>query len=427
MKIALIYAFEESYWFSCTKIVKNLISSYELACADYELIKMNYNFDDKDFSLIGLVDELTSKRPDKIVVLDHRPHPITFIQALKRKSNDYNPDYYFHVYGDFTLHFPEWSVMGDLLNSKKVHFFCASDAQLELVSNCVKEDGVLISKIPFPVETKEFKFNKQQKKRLADQFDLDEKGLTFLYTGRFSSQKKIIELIETFSNAILTKKIEANSYLLLAGSFDSIGFVFGGIYEAEGEFFRKYDRCINKLPEEVRKQIKVLGLIDNKKLKEIYNDVDYFVSLSTYHDEDYGMSIAEAGISGVPLLLSNWAGFKSFSLGDSTKYVETYLGDKYPLLCEESSAELMNNLEVFSEEKRKEISLNFEKYCSVENIAELLKEKLNLEIPNFKGFNEFHAMLSRTSSLGLQLFYDEYEKKLNSNYKKLYGVYASKN
>ncbi|MGZ3807168.1 MAG: glycosyltransferase, partial [Bacteriovorax sp.] len=40
---------------------------------------------------------------------------------------------------------------------------------------------------------------------------------------------------------------------------------------------------------------------------------DMFISLSLYHDEDYGMSPAEAMACGLPTLLTDWGGYSSFA------------------------------------------------------------------------------------------------------------------
>lgn len=43
-----------------------------------------------------------------------------------------------------------------LLRDKEVKFYCASDAQVELVSKFFEDKDQYIKKVPFPVSTKEF-------------------------------------------------------------------------------------------------------------------------------------------------------------------------------------------------------------------------------------------------------------------------------
>ena len=422
MKIALIYSFNESNWFSCTKIVKNLLSAYDEALKDDEIVRLNFNDEDENFTLSGLVSSIIEHNPDKLIFLDHKPHPFNVLKQLFAESPNFSSDIYIHIYGDFTLLFLNWMASEKYLKDRKVKFFCASDAQVGLVEKCLTGDCV--SKVPFPVDSSEF-FYKSESKDIRDKYGLPKDSKIYLYTGRLSAQKKISELIEGFDRAITNSTIDKNSYLILAGAFDSIGFSFGGIYEFEGEYYRKWKKTLDSFHPNVQDKIKFVGMVKNSELVDYYNSSDYFVSLSTYHDEDYGMSVAEAGCCGTPLILSDWAGFKSFKFNKTTKVVKTALGIKEPKLILESIGDAFSGLVDIEAEQRKIDSKSFNDYCSVSAVATLLKKELSASLEQFKGFNHFFSTLARLEGLRIKIFYDEHEKELNSNYRELYEVYAS--
>ena len=423
MKIALIYSFNESNWFSCTKIVKNLLHSYDIALEGHEIIRVNYNFEDTKFSLSDAVALLGEHKPEKIIFLDHKPHPLELFQKMQSDLGDYSPDIFVHIFGDFTLNFLKWLNSSKYLKGKKLKFFCASDAQKLLVDKCLQVTNT-ISKIPFPVSEEEFYFDNSFKS-IREKYKASSDDTLFLYTGRLSAQKKIVQLLESFHRALEEKIIPENSKLLLAGSFDSIGFQFGGIWEEEGEYFRTFDRKLKSFPESTQAKIQYIGMVPNLELKDYYNDVDYFVSFSTYHDEDYGMSVAEAGSCGTPLVLTEWAGFKSFFISNQTYKVKTISSDKEPCVDMTDALKTLKSLKKSTEKEREASSKIFNSYCSVNSVAELLKKEIFEELTVFEGFNDFMAKLARLSLQGNILFFDEYNRALNNNYRELYDVYYS--
>jgi glycosyltransferase involved in cell wall biosynthesis len=422
MKIALIYSFNESNWFSCTKIVTNLLSAYDEALKEDEILRLNYNHEDENFTLSDLVSAIIENNPDKLIFLDHKPHPFHVLKQLFADSPNFNSEICIHIYGDFTLLFLKWMASERYLKDKKVKFFCASDAQVGLVEKCLSGDCV--SKIPFPVDSSEF-YYEPKPKDIRDKYGLPKDSKIYLYTGRLSAQKKISELMEGFDRAIISSTIDKNSYLILAGAFDSIGLSFGGIHEFEGEYFRKWKKTLDSFDPKVQDKIKFVGMVKNSDLVDYYNSSNYFVSLSTYHDEDYGMSVAEAGCCGTPLILSDWAGFKSFKFNKTTKVVKTELGLREPNLIVESIDDMFSELVNIKAEQRTFDSKSFNDYCSVSAVATLLKQELSSTPEKFKGFNHFFSTLARLEGLRVKIFYDEHEKELNSNYRELYEVYAS--
>jgi glycosyltransferase involved in cell wall biosynthesis len=427
MKIALLYSYKESDWFSCTKIVKNLLDSYTLALADHTVLKLNYSNNSKADSHLELANHIVTEKPDKLIFIDHKPHPLKILNLVSSLNSNYTPKIDIHVFGDFTLMFNKWVGVEKILKNKEVKFFCASDAQVALVSKFFENPNQYIKKVPFPVSIEEFYLDKKFNDIRKD-LDLSETSTVLLYTGRMSMQKKVLELLDVFSKAIESDQIPKDTFLLLAGEFDKLGFEFGDVYHHLGESFRNFDRKLNTLSDEVKSRIKLLGKVENSKLNNYYNSADVFVSLSTYHDEDYGMSVAEAGMSGTPLLLSDWAGFKSFKHGEYCDLVTTRLGRFEPEVDISEAVvklgKIVKESKTFESEK---ISKDFQLKNSIESVSELLKKYESEDSGLFIGFNSFLYRLSRVNTFEHKLFYDSNSKSLNKNYYEVYDVYASKN
>jgi glycosyltransferase involved in cell wall biosynthesis len=427
MKIALLYSYKESNWFSCTKIVKNLLDSYALALNEDQVLKLNFSGNLTSSESYQLAEDIIREKPEKLVFLDHLPHPIDILNLVFKIDPNYSPKIDIHIFGDFTLMFDKWMAIDNLLRGKEVKFYCASDAQVELVSKFFEDENHYIKKIPFPVSSKEFFINTNYVDVRKD-LGIEKDSTVLLYTGRMSLQKKVIELLEVFSLAIEKNRVPDNTYLLLAGEFDTLGFTFGDVYHHHGEFFRQFDRKLNTLSNKVKSKIKFLGRIKNSNLNDFYNSADVFVSLSTYHDEDYGMSVAEAGISGMPLLLSDWAGFRSFKHGDYCELVSTRLGRFEPELEISEAVDKLEKIVKNSKSYNPDlISKDFNKYNSVEGVAKLIRIYGHEPVNKFSGFNSFLYKISRVSTMEPHLFYDSNSRSLNDYYYEVYDVYASKN
>ncbi len=426
MKIALVYAFKDSFWFSCTKITANLRESYKAAYGEEQLASFDYDLKRSDFDLAQLAESIHSYAPDKIVFLDHNPHPLQLISFLaKRKYSQRKlPEIIIHVFGCFSLHFQQWKELGHILKENLVKFFCASDRQVNFVRQFFEDRETYIKKVPFPVNSKEF-YYQEEKNEIKHKLGIDEEAKIILYTGRLSLQKRIIELLDIFVKAHQNRDIPNNTYLILAGKFDSFAFNFGHVFEREGEYFRTVDRAMGQYPKEIVKKIILLGNVKNSELQKYYSIADLFVSFSTYHDEDYGMSVAEAGACGCPLLLTDWAGFSSFKKNDSCQLIKTHLTRKQPEFDQKEAYEkLVAMIKKPQTVSRTKIAQLFAQDHSIESVSKILKDYLSQESLNFIGFNSFLDELAYAEKAYGHVFYNQIERKLNDNYLKTYETYV---
>ncbi|MCY4523425.1 MAG: glycosyltransferase family 4 protein, partial [Halobacteriovoraceae bacterium] len=313
-KIAIISSEEKSNWISCQSIDKNLLQAYLHAFPKNSIKIFNYHVFMRQDQIDNVANEIIAYKPDYLVHINHRPHIDRLLYAIEDQINNImyikRPQLYFHIYGDFTLYLPQWINLSPLLKKYRVLFLCASDKQLSLLKKLIDRPDSYVKKCPFPVDNF-FSYKPSIRKTARKKLGLKKKQFAFVYAGRMSFQKNVLSLLKNFS--FFLKQTQFDAKLYLAGKFDDIGQPFLNSHLAENEFFYHYNELLKSLPKEHQKQIVFLGYLSRKDLRDIYNACDYYVSLSVYNDEDYGMAPAEALICGLPCILTDWGGFSSFS------------------------------------------------------------------------------------------------------------------
>jgi D-inositol-3-phosphate glycosyltransferase len=161
---------------------------------------------------------------------------------------------------------------------------------------------------------------------------LPEDHVIFLYVGRFDTSYKmdLFPLILTFSRILATTS-DKKVTLVLAG-----------------------DDVANDLSPRLRGFGADLGIADNLRVRpnitneekrQLYASGDVFVSLSDNVQETFGLSIIEAMSAGLPVIGSDWSGYKeTIEHGKTGFLVPTYWMDCVDFVCR--SAMLKQSMEV---------------------------------------------------------------------------------
>jgi glycosyltransferase involved in cell wall biosynthesis len=304
-KTILLYSFETSDWASCRKIVSNLIASYSLALDD--IIHLDFSRLQNERSLLTLTETILAHHPERIIFADHQPHPADLLAYLLVHLPR-STEIIVHAYGDFLFPYPEkWLKLNKSLIHRPLKVISASDRHASMLGQFFHQAP--ITTCPFPVDTKSFCFepaartSKRLHLKVQNQF-------CWLYTGRLSQQKNILPLIESFARYL--ERSERNDQLWLAGPFDSMGVPYLNILPMDHEFYYDYQKLLRRLSPKAQSNIRYLGILYNEELNQLYSAADGFVSLSTHNDEDYGMAVAEALSTGLPCVLTDWAGYSDF-------------------------------------------------------------------------------------------------------------------
>jgi glycosyltransferase involved in cell wall biosynthesis len=395
LRIGLIHSSINSPWMSCQTITQNLIKTYSaLECAT-ELASFYLDIDQTDFEVLTLAKNLLKFKPDKIVIIDHLPHPgklIELLTPLYESAGEVLPELIIHIFGDFTLYSKEWLKIESSLINYKVKFICASDRQADLIKKFLNKSNGNIYKSPFPVDCTNFYYDKTLYNKIRKLNDLKDE-VVFVYTGRLSIQKNIIELVKIFSTFV--EMTNANAKLYIAGSFDELGIPFIGYRFGKEKYEYTCLKSISEVNEKSTqgKIVEYVGNLDENNLQHLYNISDIFISLSVHNDEDYGMSPAEALCTGLPALLTNWAGYASFKNVNEENHcslISTNIGDGK---IEFNKSELIYEMISLSEkkdllsEKRLQLSKINQGALSINSCTQIINDILKAPAPRFPGFS----------------------------------------
>jgi glycosyltransferase involved in cell wall biosynthesis len=321
-KVLIIKSAQESAWGSCKIISPNLQAAYEMLAAAGDVELRSFGFYDRNIvdgllngkdNVAELAELLQSWTPDLVSFVDHLPLPNRVLNHLShyiavRKL----PPVLVHVYGDFTYFSDEWYKLTDQFKGHPIKFVVASAAQRRLVSFFLEEGHGpdYVKQYLFPVNEGDYYFDPAARAELRARHEVGPEERVVLYAGRVSLQKNVDLLIREFRH--LSQASPAPLRLWIAGAFDDVGAVFMGAKNYEGFMFSKIQKLLSGFPEDVRSRITLLGQQDKASLRRLKSAADVFVSLSLYHDEDYGMSPAEALACGLPAVLTDWGGYGSF-------------------------------------------------------------------------------------------------------------------
>ena len=389
-KLALILAKESSSWRSCQVIVPNLYELYKQSFPKCTIEAFDYSEGMGEYDYFCSIQNLINFNPDKIIILDHKPHPERIIRDLMREwTEEKFPPLYCHLFGDFSLNAPDWLHLESCLQRLKIKFIAASHRQVDFVKQFIDEDGAQVSYLPFPVDEKKYYFSPENQKMAKEKLGLNNKGKNFLYTGRISTQKNVVSLIQSFKKFLDLSG--SKSHLYIAGFFDNLGLPYFGVYHPK-EFNRyEFIECLEEIEDSsATEQIHFLGNLTGDELFDYYHGCDFFVSLSTHNDEDYGMAPAEALCCGMPLILSDWGGYASFCPPqmENNSLVKVKLLNSFYSVDHMNFIKLLMKYDTKTFKGRETLSLKGQDLFSINsNIKRLLK--IHEEpLGKFSGWNE---------------------------------------
>jgi glycosyltransferase involved in cell wall biosynthesis len=424
MKIALIYSFETSHWVSCQKIVSNLLHAYNSLTQKCDFYHLDYKAEDSAESWKS-IKKLKQVNPDYIIFIDHKPHPFKFIEHLFKLGHKRNTSkFIFHIYGDFTLNLAKWERLFKILDQESIFFYAASERQKNMLTEFIDQKHLGVC--PFPVHADEFNHLPTMRNQTRSTHDWHEDETVFLYTGRLSKQKNVHQLLTAFTKWRISSQAQAR--LVLVGEPDAIGKPFEDRSEWNGEYFQELLDLLAAFGEEDRARIEFHGFKSNMELPAYYNAADCFINLSLHHDEDYGMSCAEALATGLPLIISNWAGFASFKkplIADSVKLIPVKLTDQGPMIDLDNISEELNAIHQTNKRMdRGHISKTSVGYFGIEASAGIIDKNFYSPIPFKQNKPLIQKTAYREQNFSNNTFYNHRERKYNELYLQIYKHYV---
>jgi glycosyltransferase involved in cell wall biosynthesis len=420
-KKALVYSKKDSFWKSCVTITENILSTYKMAFHSQDLIEIDLNDEMEPKQIYEQAKDLFSKGPDQIVFVDHHPHPWEFIKHLDRLYQGKIPPIYFHLYGDFVCLSNYYYKIKDILERTPTTFFVASSKHARLINKFLEtKNNTLIH--PFPVNEQLFFYDAKMREEARKEYNLLSTDKVFLYTGRITYQKNVISFLKSFVKYL---HFNPHAKFLLAGNFHDMGIPYIGKYQETGTTFYSWEQALYFLPREFKDRVSYIGDLTQEELQRIYCASDVFVSLSTFNDEDFGMSPAEALCCGLPSILTDWGGYSDYcNISDQyTSRVKVEMGhDEISFDKNELMKILLKDSFSFV---RKDISRSYLDIYSRESVSKNLIKCFD-HIPATPRFNE---QKFRSISEAFENHFDSPFKAkgggFNQSYFELYSSYAN--
>ena len=422
-KIAIIIKEKESNWRSCQLITSNLLKSYKNAFINSESEVISVPEIMNAYDAYKLASKIKDEIFDLIIWLDHQPNPSKFLMALHREFAvevfRAKPKLVIHLFGDFVLDCRKWNDCQEALKNLPVHFHVASNKQKQLVDSLFLAESDNVSVCPFPVDETLFNFNDfdLKRKKLRQELKIDRDEKLFVYSGRISFQKNIDVLIKIFD--LISTFTLKKAKLVLAGPWDDILVPYFGKRGVCGSYYHYFH---HSMKDPLGENILFTGNLSSEDLVALYSAADGFLSLSTYNDEDFGMSPAEALCLGLPCLLSDWAGYSNFQeYSKNVNLIAVKKNSTRPLVDSmHARKELLKMFEgpTFSKAERMILSKEAYGYLSIEAIS--IKITTQIENLNFSHLNAFSKtfdnLCSSFSNNPMSPFKDEL-------YQEIYAVY----
>lgn len=402
MKLLIIRSADLSSWGSCKVISPNLQKTYKLLSDKFKItwfdIPSKYLKQENEFSnshIIDLALKIKNEKPDQLIFIDHLPSPAEILSNLSFVVDlEELPPILIHMYGDFTYFSKDWLELAPKLINHPIKFLTASSSQRKLLSHFCEESSV-VEEFCFPIDSSQYFFDFEARQKLRNQMHIGEQETIIIYSGRISLQKNVDVLLGNYLKLI--KKNNHKIHLWIVGAFDDVGAPFMGINTNEGYLYSKMENILAGYPKEFTSRIKFWGLQDKEKLSEIQSAADLFISLSLYHDEDYGMSPAEAMACGLPALLTDWGGYSSFASTNWRCQLMPVSITEFGLQIKTSVMQTFFDtyLECYiTEIDRKRWSSEFLKQFSIKENCIKLENILKNPFNKFKGFNWILAPFS---------------------------------
>jgi glycosyltransferase involved in cell wall biosynthesis len=285
---------------SIDNISLNFMNLYRDFFTEFEVIsinkidELNLMSDSSEF----VVEKFKNEKPKVIAII----HPYVFRHPVLRKilqeSESSDVIFNFHVLGDFIKKGANFLEIEDLLLNKKVNFLFPSENYKRSMS-CLFSDSSYPAAFPIPSNQKDFYFSNKLREEYRYKLNILKDEFVFLYTGRICSEKNIEKTI------VLLNQLKLNFKFLIVGEFDDFQ---NSTISPNKKLGTTYHEILPFLSD----KIKHISPRNKKDLNGLYNAADFFISLSTYHDESFGMSAAEALSTGLSTILTRWGGYQDF-------------------------------------------------------------------------------------------------------------------
>lgn len=386
-KIIIFKSKTEHFWHSCRIIEEHILNAFQKS----EIL----------FEIYECQNSLTTEQLKTLANTSFDLHFYFLSDFLKQQdlcseiiSAGIKGKFYIPIYGNMTVEIYRWLSLGKTLKGQKVFLLGASHRSCRQIKQFVDADVV---EIPFCFET------------MLEKVERDKDSIDLVYAGRITPQKNILEMLETFHEA---HQFNSKLHLHVAGQFHDRKFHLHG-----------YSLDLDKYNERIRSLLNHPAItfhqnLNQDELLNLYQQCDYFISMSTYHDEDFGMSACQAAVMNLGLILSDWGGQAAFK--DHSFFVPVSVNTlSLPVINKMSLLKILSGLKVKRQQTR------YREHFSYQSFINNLQTLINKNPSPFEGLTRLYEDYA---GLGLKTFpFDNLEQSPTKKdfYLAIYQSYLS--
>lgn len=206
-----------------------------------------------------------------------------------------NTIFYLPIFGNLIASYNRWTDILNIFTGLNTHLLCASEAAISQAKALI-ELNIPIHLVKYPIEN--VYINQDYTKK-------DTKTINFLYAGRITHSKGIIETILAFQNSL---KEKSNIRLTICGYFSDWALPAHKVFQSE----ESLKRDLFDLIKDYSDSIILKGNLNSEEFSEELRKSHCLISPSHFHDEDFGTTVAQALCTYTDCILSDWGGYKDF-------------------------------------------------------------------------------------------------------------------
>jgi len=203
--------------------------------------------------------------------------------------------------------------------SKKDTLICTSSTARNAVAKMIggPGNGLRLETILLGVDADRYHpIDARTKRELRARFDLPEDEIIFLCMGRLSPDEKmeLAPLLKSFTDLVRISASGGKARLLIIGREHNAGYI-----DILSDLIKKLD---------IEDRVLIISDYDASHIPSYYGMADVFLSPSDNIQETFGLSVIEAMASGLPVVASDWDGYKDTIVDGSTGFlIPTYWAD----------------------------------------------------------------------------------------------------
>lgn len=157
------------------------------------------------------------------------------------------------------------------------------------------------------IKTEEFDKKYDDKEELRKKYKINQSDFIFMYTGRVTKDKGVLELLNAFKK--MEKEYNDIKLMIVGSSF---------FYNGKKD---KYIKSLEKTAECIKDKVIFTGYINHNELYKIYSIADVQIVPSRFEDP-CPLAVIEGVVSGKPLIVSNCGGIPKIVSENNAVFIE---------------------------------------------------------------------------------------------------------